>query len=282
MRYLKITVISAFILSVILYTGILCRNLKNQDSTIPQITNEVDVLNVSVKYTEEDLLKGLKAVDEKDGDLTDQIMVAGISRFKSDGTCNVKYMVFDKNRNSDELIRKVCFVDYKTPRFSLTEPLIYRQGEKIDVLERVKAKDSLDGDLTEKIQLKSSSINNYQPGVYPVVLEVKNSYGVKSSIELEVIVQDAYTANEDLEIRLTQNILYVKQGKEFDPEAYVDSVWDEDSAIEDPNIEVSGNVDTDKPGCYHLSYSLIQENYYGEEIETEGLAYMTVVVLEGN
>lgn len=280
MRGLKITVIVGFVLSTILYAGVFVMNMRNHDSTIPIIINSTGLLELSVKDSDEKLLEGLAAVDKKDGDLTDQIMVAGISHLKKDGTCNVKYVVFDSDHNSDELTRKVQFTDYKEPVFSLKKPLVYRQGENIDILERIRAKDSLDGDISDKIKIKSSDISNYQTGIYPVVLEVKNSFGVKSSIELQVVVQDNYNYNVEKKIQLSKYIVYINQGKKFDPYDYIKSVKDGDSEVSDPDINIYGEVDTDTPGCYYLSYTLVTENSYGMESETDGLAYLTVVVQE--
>ena len=113
-----------------------------------------------------------------------------------------------------------------------------------------------------------------------MVLEVKNSFGVKSSIELQVVVQDNYNYNVEKKIQLSKYIVYINQGKKFDPYDYIKSVKDGDSEVSDPDINIYGEVDTDTPGCYYLSYTLVTENSYGMESETDGLAYLTVVVQE--
>ena len=84
-------------------------NGAGEDPTKPVITNETGELEISTSYEESDLLEGLKAQDEKDGDLTDQIMVGNFSQFIEPGVCNLSYVVFDSSNQAATLTRRVKF-----------------------------------------------------------------------------------------------------------------------------------------------------------------------------
>lgn len=269
MRYLRIAAILIFAVSAVLNIGAALVDSRNHDSTVPEITSSIETLEISVQSPPEELLSGLTAYDGKDGDLTDKIMVAGVSRFLENSTCRVKYVVFDSNRNSASFTRDVRYTDYESPKFALSEPLVYARGENISFLERVSVTDDLDGDITDKIRVTSGSISNYEVGAYPVELEVSNSYGDRVSIELNVVVEDGSMRPK---VELSDYIVYVKAGSAFDPDDYITRVRDaEGYSLGTGSVQISGSVDTGTPGCYQLVYSATSDGQTGR-------AYLTVVV----
>ncbi|MGN0479244.1 MAG: immunoglobulin-like domain-containing protein [Hominenteromicrobium sp.] len=272
MRYLRIAVIFIFIVSVAVNIGATIADNRNHDSTIPELTSSIESLELSVNSTDEDLLQGLTATDEKDGDLTDKIMIAGRSRMLENNTCKIKYVVFDSNNNSATLTRVVRYTDYEPPRFSLTDPLLYTTGADINYLDRIQAADGIDGDISDKIKVKSGSVNSYQAGTYPVVLEVSNSYGDRVQVELNVVVAD--DLEERPSIELSEYLVYLRVGDSFSANRYLRSVRDADgSAISAGSVSISGSVDTGTPGYYHLAYSVMSGGKKGQ-------TYLTVVVTE--
>ena len=48
---------------------------RDADPTLPSMSSDRDILEVTTDYTQEDLLEGLSAWDERDGDLTEDILV---------------------------------------------------------------------------------------------------------------------------------------------------------------------------------------------------------------
>ena len=80
------------------------------------------MLEVSVDAGEEELLQGISAWDNRDGDLTSEIMVDHISTLVSDNTAKITYVVFDRSDNASKLTRTIAYTDYETPKFSLTQP----------------------------------------------------------------------------------------------------------------------------------------------------------------
>lgn len=284
MRIFRLIVIIVFVtcLGLSVGTGIWdkCRN----DKTIPEIHTDEVVLNLSVSDPPEKLLEGLTAMDEKDGDITDSIMVSGTSYFLEKGEITVKYVVFDSDNNFGSLSRKVKYTDYHSPEFSLSQPLIFtRNTNNVSILDHVQAVDQLDGDITDKIKMSGNGIDVKSAGVYPITLEVTNSYGDRTEVETNVVVQDSGLSGS---IILSDYLIYIDRDSEFEAGDYVESVissgkeqlkteglqvYDGNSPICD--INVNGDVDTAIPGCYQLEYTF-------KTSRSEGSAWLTVVVRE--
>lgn len=283
MRFFRKLAIALFIISVGLYIGIQMLEEYTSDDTKPEIYTEETYLELSVDDPEEKLLEGLTAVDEKDGDLTDSIMIQGKSHFSDKGAVTVKYVVFDRDNNFAELSRKVYYTDYHSPEFTLSEPLDFARNKNVSILDYVQATDLLDGDITNKVKVSGSSVDMTTSGVYPVSLEVTNSYGDRSIVDTNVVVRDG---NSSPRIVLKDSLVYVDKGSEFEASDYIDSVIASGGAeleVEGYNvyesgvvvcsIHVTGEVDTDEPGCYQLEYSY-------QTSRSNGFAYLTVVVRE--
>lgn len=271
MRILRIGAVLLFAVCLVLNILGNARYKARQDTTAPVIQSDSDHLELSVAQGTDGLTQGLTARDKEDGDLTDNILVASTSYFVEKGTVNVSYVVFDNGHNFGTYERKVTFTDYESPRFSLDQPLVFYRGENIRYLNYIHATDCLEGDITGQIKVISADVSNYTAGVYPVVLEVGNSFGDRVQVQLSVVVRD--TSFRGPEITLKQYIVYVKQGARFDPAALVQSVraYGTGESISTGEVIVLGSVDTDTPGCYQLAYSCVQDGQ-------EGRVYLTVVV----
>ena len=72
MKILRLCVSTLFVI-VLVFFIIFQFNQLSVDKTIPQITVEGEKIEVSLDATDADLLVGVKAYDEKDGDLTEKI-----------------------------------------------------------------------------------------------------------------------------------------------------------------------------------------------------------------
>lgn len=272
MRILRIAVVLLFAVSVVLYTAVTVTDAMRRDDTRPVIESVLDTVELSVADEEQDLCIGLTAYDEKDGDLTDKIMVAKVSRLSEEHTCNVEYVVFDSDNNAATLTRTVHYTDYSAPRFSLTEPLVYRVGENVRFLSRIQATDVLEGDISDRIKLQSGTVSNFQAGAYPISLEVTNKLGDSSSVDLSVIIteDDPYGPK----VELTEYLVYVPLGGSLKPRTYIYRAMDsEEDEVSATRVGITGNVDTDTPGTYILTYSISDGGYVGYN-------YLTVVVGE--
>ena len=269
MWYVRIGVLVMFIVACVLNVGANFYYNANHNFESPEMTCDQDVLELSVHCTNEDFFLGLKAQDADDGDLTDRIMIAGKSHFIETATCKMDYVVFDSDHNSATLTRKVRFIDYSSPKFVLTEPLVFSKGKNIRFLDNIKVEDVLDGDISSKIKVRSSNVSNYEVGIYPVQLEVVNSYGDKALVDLNVTVIDGST---DLPVKLKEYITYVGKGDPFDPYELIESVTSlQGYYLSAASVHISGNVDTTTTGCYQLVYSV-------DGSSPEQKTFLTVVV----
>ena len=271
MRYLRIITVIVFVFSLIFTSWANVRYHNSLNTDYPTITNTVELLEISAQDPPEAMLKGLSAQDATDGDLTDKIMVASVSHFLEAGTVRVKYVVFDSHNNSATLTRKVHYTDYVPPVFSLEKAPVYTTGSSFDLLDHIRVEDCIDGDISDHIRVISNMVNNYSVGNYPVVLEVSNSCGDTAQITLWV----TYESKESTAVvKLHRYIVYVQQGQTFDPMQWFATVTDRNAtALDAKNIEVQGNLDVNKPGCYQLVYSYNDGTLSGQ-------APLTVVVTE--
>lgn len=235
------------------------------DTVPPVITLDSDSITVSVEDGRDALLRGVTASDAKDGDLTGQIIVSGVSKLISNNTAKVSYMVFDKAGNMASATRYVVYSDYHRPRFMLTTPLVYSLGETVSITGRLQAQDAVDGDITSSIRVLSSDIISSTEGVYNLTLQVINSLGDTAQVTLPVTIRAE--ADGDSAVKLRRYLVYVGLGDNFEPRNYIESV----SAGSVSDVRIDSNVDTQSAGCYLVTYTVTSGG-------RSSSALMTVVV----
>ncbi|MDM8236734.1 immunoglobulin-like domain-containing protein [[Ruminococcus] torques] len=276
MRIVRIILIVVSILSLGIFGISELIRFSGRDTEAPEITSDRDVLEIPCEYTQEQLMEGLSAEDETDGDLTSEIIAGSFSRFINTGECNLTYVVFDSSDQPATLTRKVRFTDYHPPRFTLTEPLVFseQEGSYTTAMERLGASDQLDGDLKEWITQTDTDVNYQRVGTYTMSVEVSNSFGDTSSAALPVHVVSA--ENRRVDIALTSGIVYISAGESLDPSAYISGVTAADGSSLDPSaVTAESAVDTNTPGCYEVHYQVFDAG--GNTGET----WLTVIVEEG-
>lgn len=235
------------------------------DTVPPVITLDSDSITVSVEDGRDALLRGVTASDAKDGDLTGQIIVSGVSKLISNNTAKVSYMVFDMAGNMASATRYVVYSDYHRPRFMLITPLVYSLGETVSITGRLQAQDAVDGDITSSIRVLSSDIISSTEGVYNLTLQVINSLGDTAQVTLPVTIRAE--ADGDSAVKLRRYLVYVGLGDNFEPRNYIESV----SAGSVSDVRIDSNVDTQSAGCYLVTYTVTSGG-------RSSSALMTVVV----
>ena len=271
MRYLRIVTAIVFVFSLLFAGWANIRYYSSLNTDYPEITNSIELLEISVQDPPEAMLQGLSAYDATDGDLTGNILVASVSHFLEPGTVRVKYVVFDSHNNSSTLTRKVHYTDYTAPVFTLEKTPVYTVGSSFDLIDYIHVQDCIDGDISDHIRVISNMVNNYTPGSYPIVLEASNSCGDTAQITLWVTIE---SKKSTAIVSLHRYIVYVEQGQSFDPYRWLATVTDQNAAVLDANkVEILGSLDLNKPGCYQMVYS------YNDGTRT-GQAPLTVVVTE--
>ena len=132
------------------------------DTKPPQIRMEEQALQVSVTEAKTNLLQGVTAKDEEDGNVTGSLVVESVRLLDHTGRANVTYAAFDKSGNVAKAEREFRYTDYQRPRFSLSEPLVFSQNKNIDLADYVRIQDFLDGDISHRLRaavLSEQSLN---------------------------------------------------------------------------------------------------------------------------
>ena len=268
MRYIRRIIIGLFVVTLIGWGASTFIFQKNVDKEPPVITADTDSIKVSVKDGEEALKQGLKAEDNKDGDLTKDIILGKQTKFVNKGMTKVQYLVFDSSNNVGSFTRNVEYTDYTSPVFTLSKPLVYGVGENVTVLDRLSAVDSIEGDISDKIKIVSSDVNRSEAGVYLMGIQVSNRFGDVVTAELPVNIISAGSSVPFL--ALDNYLVTINKGEAFNAGSYLEGVKLTDgSSVNKANVGISGSVDTSTPGTYQIIYS-----YQG------GQTSLTVVVRE--
>lgn len=223
---------------------------------VPSIRFTSETLSVPVNATDEELLQGVTATDPEDGDVTASLIVEGMSRLSGDNNVKVSYVAFDSKNHMARAERTVHLTDYTDTRFELTSALCFAASSKINVLDRVKATDMLDGDLSDKVKysVEGDTVNISTVGEHQLVLRVTNSLG--RTAHLPVTVEVTQTDPNPAKITLDCYVLYLAQGAEFDTKSHVVGYTaNGESKIGADGLTVRGSVKTDETGVYTVDYT---------------------------
>ena len=252
------------------------------DTTGPVLTVEEGMLEISVKDRETALMKGIRAVDDRDGDVTASILVESIYGISEDHVTTVTYAAFDRAGNVTKIQRKIRFVDYQSPRFEAYGSLTFPGNFSFDLMDHVGAYDVLEGDIRRRVHatLVSDTKDISAEGNHQVKLMVTNSLGDTAEVVLPVLVYSPewYTAD----VMLTDYLIYLKQGSAFQAEDYLESFVFRGDPIDisreipsDINVEIQNGVRAGIPGVYEVTY-ILSKNLNGTN--HSGIAKLIVIV----
>lgn len=255
------------------------------DKTPPLISIEEgeQMLQLSVTDDRQLLLQGVRATDDRDGDVTKQIVVESVDQLNADEQVVVTYAAFDSSGNVSKATRTVQYTDYVGPRLTLSQALVFPYSSRLDPLPFVGAEDALDGDIRHRVKatlLDESMIN--EEGTHPVRFRVTNSLGDTEELVIGVEVYPAGKYNATLS--LTEYIVYLPVGADFSAEAYLNkfTMYGQTLSLrtgvgEDLQLRITGVVDTGKAGVYPVSYTVTRQ--YGNQLYA-GYSKLIVVVEE--
>ena len=252
MRILRMLTAALLAVTAVLYIGNGLYTRLSGREVGPVIECPEEVLEISIYDGTQALLTGVTARDDQDGDLTDRVMVGGVSKLIGGNRAKVTCMVFDSDDNMASLVRQVRYTDYRRPRISLRAPLVFASEKEAKLLEQVMVSDVLDGDLSEKARV-STLWATEDEGVYSATVLVTNSMGDTAMVEVPVLI------GRSGGILLRRQVIYLQQGEAFDPKAAL--------ASDATGVQIQSEVDTAKAGCYWVRYS-----------RGDALAILTVVV----
>lgn len=258
MRILRNSVTVLFIVTLITFSFFFVFKKKNEDKTIPEITIETDFIEVKCSATDKDFLKGVKATDEKDGDLTGEVIVESVSRFIQPGICEVTYAVCDSDNHVAHATRKIRYIDYETPKFKLNDSLCFSLYENINIASHIGAFDSIDGDISENVVITSPDYSSSVSGVFTLELSVANKKGDTSTLSLPLILEERNLSAP--KIKLKEYLIYVDKNKEIDFEDYIIEATDREDRDLTAKVEIDDNVNFKKSGTYTVHYFVTDGN----------------------
>lgn len=257
MRKIKIFSIVLFICYAAIYIG--CRIYAGvmTDHTPPVISGSGDVIQVSVEDPQEKLLEGMTAEDDRDGDVTDSLVVQEISEFDDEGKRTVHYAAVDDSGNVSYYSRVMQYTDYQAPVFSLSVPLRFPMGAGFNICEGISASSVLDGDLTNKIKYTlDRAVSASAPGTYQVEFRVMDSAGSTSYLTTELEVYDP--AEERVQVELSSYLVYLQVNDAFNPNDYFKS------SSPEGDLNIQSTVDTSKAGTYYADYWVTEGSLSGK------------------
>lgn len=249
-------VLIALYIAFIVMTGLLGDKGKE-----PEITAPSSVLEVSVEDKEDVLLKGIKANDDEDGNISDKVFIESISAFDDNKQRTVTYAVFDSDDHLVRTTRQIKYSDYTVPVFDIDEALCYYYylSSNEEYKNFVSAESCVDGDLSSKITVEK---NYYKDNVHYVDYSVTDSCGTKESLTLKA---DELNKNPNVEITLKKYLKRVKKGTtitEIAPRSNMEEIKVMDM-VDDTlkaEVEVTHNYNPDVPGTYEFIYRLSKSN----------------------
>lgn len=217
----------------------------------PVISFDSNLLEVTTSATEGELLQGVTATDAEDGDVTDSVLVETSTHFVSDKTVEVTYAAFDSQGHVTKAKRSVRYVDYTSPRFHLSGSLMFSEAGVSELLSYIGAQDCIDGNISSRVKVSSLEAGTLlnTPGNHPLEFRVTNSTGDTAYLKVPVEVVSGY--NSGRQIPLTDYLVYLPLGSEFDPKAYLS-----ESYANDRELAISGDVNTEVPGVYDVHYTI--------------------------
>ncbi len=212
-----------------------------------------------------DLLAGVTAYDEVDGDITYKLRTGGYFDPNRAGHYHPWYYVEDSEGYSTTRFRSIL-VTNTAPVISGATDVTIAIGTVFDLREGVTAMDKEDGDITANIQI-TGSLNTQKTGNYRIKYSVTDSGGRTTSVHRTIRVENAKPVFHGVEDAV------IMKGSEFDPMAGVTAIDPEEGDITD-RVQVIGYVNPNRVGHYRLVYSVKDSHSY---ISVTAIRHIAVV-----
>ncbi len=221
----------------------------------PTITVPDGVLKVKTSAKDKALLKGVKATDAEDGNLTKKLYIESLSSFGENNIRQITIGVFDSDDNLTRVTREVQYTDYKAPKITLKKALIYTNVySKSQFADYVKATSSVDGDISSNVSVVREYVENEE--IY-VTFQVKDSTGTKTTLTLKA---DSVTREQTLTIKLKKYLIHVKKGQTVFPRSYIKSIKmgsiSQTAVLRNRVNCTPSNFTATKKGTYEIFYKL--------------------------
>ncbi|MBC6314241.1 immunoglobulin-like domain-containing protein [Listeria grandensis] len=197
-----------------------------------------------------DVMAGVSATSQEDGNLTSQITITANDVDTSNvGTYHVTYSVTDSDDNVVTKTVTVTVTSNDAPVISAANKTV-KKGGTLDLEAGVSATDTEDGNLTSQITITANDVDTSKVGTYHVTYSVTDSDGNTTTKTITVTV----TSNDAPVISAANKT--VKKGGTLDLEAGVSAADTEDGNLTRQITITANDVDTSRVGTYHVTYSV--------------------------
>ena len=229
-------------------TGILGWLYMRQDRKGPEITIAESKKNsYTADMTTEDLLEGVKAVDERDGDVSASLTVENVYPNEKGDEVTVVYVAKDNSNN----VTKVTY--HMTSEENL---MGFTSGART-------SSDNTDTDTDTDTDADAETDE---------ALQDENEIDSEDEEESEITEEEKAQEREEEKIdqlnpqdpRFYLNTYYVEiaKGTQIDRLSYVKDIQDDKDSTSDlyRKIQITGTVDVNTPGTYELTYYVVDSN----------------------
>ncbi|MCK9575119.1 MAG: DUF5011 domain-containing protein [Clostridia bacterium] len=227
----------------------------NDDKIKPEILGTAN-FTIEVNSNEPNWLNGVSATDDKDGDITVNIVVDDSNVILNTlGTYTLTYCVTDSSDNTESVTVNVNVIDTTDPEILGLVNRTVEVNSSPNWLTGITATDSYNGNLTSSITVDDSNVNLTLLGTYQLNFTVKDSSDNEVTGTIDVIVVDTTdpvilgAVDLQVEARSTPN--------------WLTGITASDNY--DGNLTSSITVDSETVnlnllGTYTLTYSVTDEN----------------------
>ena len=191
-------------------------------------------------------LDGVTATDKEDVSITN-IEVTGKVNTSEVGEYTLTYKVTDSDNNVTTVERVVTVRTNEKPVIHGADDITIKVGDKFNPLDGVSATDK--EDITISNIEVTGKVNTSEVGEYTLIYKVTDTDNNVTTVERTVTVR----SNEKPVIHGADDIT-IKVGDKFNLLDGVTATDTEDGTIS--NIEVIGNIDTNRVGTYTLTYKV--------------------------
>lgn len=212
-------VVSSLVVAAAIFAGTFM-----EDRKAPEIRfDQEELLTYHTDESRENLLKGVKAVDDRDGDVTDSLRVSNLYRLE-DERAVVVYAAKDQANNVKKVSRKIKYI--LAPKASnsieqtaessgetetsgteertaakpvlkmLQKEVTKKQGESFSILPYIESAKDIDGtDLSKRIHVDGTFHMNV-PGVYTLSVYAIGADRQQSNVENFILTVESAEENE--------------------------------------------------------------------------------------
>ena len=221
----------------------------------PQILREEQYIGVGDSYNP---LKGIKAIDNEDGDLSHYVIVTKntVNTLK-EGEYEVSYAVLDSDGNRTDTSFKTVVRPRRKGYTQITaKDVVLNIGDNFNPLKGVRAIDDEDGDLTRHLIVTYNNVNTSKRGEYKVNYAVLDSDGNRTDKEIKVTVKS--DENNAPEIVVFDKEQFI--GESPNPLHEAKAIDVEDGDLTRHLIVTNNTTNTNIPGTYEISYAVLDSD----------------------